>query len=219
MRLLLILCTILCTQNIFGQDSRFSLEPEFQTSFSIVEPTRQSVFIPSTAVINMPDIMNFRFPVYGASMHINYDLSNHFALGLGMGVSVAKFENHPLFGGEYVDQVMVPYTLKLRYKRDIGEKWNFLVDLGGGYQYADQRFGWDGDKFTHSRKGGPILTADVGIGRQVGKYTPTLKVGYEYFQFQNKHYYGWIDSDIDPNANIVYTTKYHMINVALSVRI
>lgn len=196
------------------------LEPEYVIKFSVGEATNRSFVYNNTLQVNVPERSRFNYPVQGLNLTIGYALSDRFSVGVGSGIHVAKFENHPLIGSEYFDSVFLPLYLRLRYQKDFSNQWMLLTDLDGGYQFYHVLWGNREEGFLFEGQGGLLLNLNVGIGKEINRFTPILKIGYELNQFSNEASLGMFPSlELDYNDKVFYKSYYHLIRVSLSIQI
>lgn len=199
--------------------NKFFIETELKAKFSVGETTSRTINIKPGFDVGVPKLSKHRNPVYGIGFNLNYNLNKHFSTGVGLGINISKFEHHPLVADEYYDKVMIPMYLRIRYQNQFCDNWFFLSDLNGGYQYVDHRFGYSGIGYDYSESGGLLIGFDIGIGKDLGKYTPIFKLGYELNQFSNEASLGWSDPDFNYDDKVYFNTYYHLIKCSLSLKI
>ena len=217
----IILIFIFFSAPSFGQFlDKLYIEADFTTMFSVGEPKSKTIDYKPGITASVPKISKFNNPVNGLNFNLIYKVNNHFALGIGSGISIVKFEKNPVIGNEYFDRVSVPFYLRLGYQRKNDSNWTFLSDLNSGYQYYDFRFGNTDEGFYFQETGGLLINLNVGIGKKIYRFTPILKIGYELNQFSHNDSLGWIENmDLTFDDRINYKSYYHLLKFSISVRL
>jgi hypothetical protein len=198
---------------------RIYIEGDAVTKFSIGKESRQIIHYRENSSLNLPKNSRFNNSVYGINLSLNYKLNSIFSLGIGSGINVVETEKHPLLGGEYYSKVLLPFFLRFRYQKNISEKWKILSDLNVGYQFTNFRYGNSEEGFDFQEEGGVLANIDLGIGKNIGKYTAFFKLGYELNQFQNKVSLRSIDNTIENNEKVEYKTYFHLVKLSLTIHI
>lgn len=199
--------------------NKIYIESEAVTKFSIGKQSRETIKYREKSSVNVPKNSKFNNLVYGINLSLNYELNNAFSIGIGSGINVIETEKHPLIAGEYYSKVLLPFFFRFRYKRNISEKWKFLSDLNAGYQYTNSIYGNSEEGFDFQEEGGILANIDLGIGRNIGKYTTFFKLGYEINQFQNIVKLSSFDNTIENNAKVKYKTYFHLLKLSLTIHI
>lgn len=213
---ILIVCSPSLNAQIFD---KIFIEGDAVTKFSVGKETRDSFKYRDNITIDVPNKSKFDSPVVGLNFSLNYKFNEKFSTGLGSGINIIKNQKHPIVSNEYYDKILFPLFVKFRYQKQFFENWVFLIDLNGGYQLSDFRYGNSNEGFDFQMKGGFLANIDLGIGKDLGKYTPILKLGYEINQFRHEDSLGWIDDSLQYNDKIEYKTYYHLIKLSLSIQI
>jgi len=95
-----------------------------------------------------------------------------------------------------------------------------LSDVKMGYQLSDYRYENTKYGFNFKESGGLLLGFDVGLGRNLVRYTPIIKIGYELIQFSHEDsLLGWVKSSgLSYFDKIYYKAYYNLLKVSLSVK-
>lgn len=211
--------TFILSNSLNGQIlDKIYLEGDAVTKFSVGKESREIIRYRENLTVNVPKNSRFDNPVYGINLSLNYKLNNTFSTGIGSGINVVEQQEHPVIGNEYYTKVLLPFFLRFRYQKDISENWKFISDLNAGYQYTDFRYGNSEEGFDFQEKGGLLANLDLGIGRNIGKYTSFIKLGYELNQFNHEDSLGWIDNTLDFNDKVEYKTYFHLLKLSLTIQ-
>ena len=199
--------------------NKIYIESEAVTKFSIGKQSRETIKYREKSSVNVPKNSKFNNLVYGINLSLNYELNNAFSIGIGSGINVIETEKHPLIAGEYYSKVLLPFFLRFRYQKNISEKWKILSDLNLGYQFTNFRYGNSEEGFDFQEEGGVLANIDIGIGKNIGKYSAFFKLGYELNQFQSKVSLRSIDNTIEDNEKVEYKTYFHLVKLSLTIHI
>jgi len=198
---------------------KISFEGDAVTKFSIGKETRDVIQYRENVSVNVPKNSKFNNMVYGINLSINYELNDSFLTGIGSGINVVEAESHPVIGSEYYSKILLPFYLRLRYQKNISKNWKFITDLNAGYQYTDFRYGNSDEGFDFKEKGGLLANIDLGVGKNIGKYTSFFKLGYELNQFQHEDSLGWVDTTLDYDDKVEYKTYFNFIKLSLTIQL
>ena len=209
---------------LMSQDmNSFYVETNVQSKFSIGNPTRDIIEYEPGVRVNVPKVNKFRNPVYGLNISLNYMLNDTYSLGIGSGLDVSKYDYHPVEVNEYIDKVMIPLYLRLNYRHPIQNEWNIVSNIKLGYQFSETNYYNTNDGFLIKEKGGALAGINIGIGKTKGRYSPELKLGYEFNCF--RHDYSIIGIPGFENLNLTYDDKiefksfYHLLTVSLGLKL
>ena len=207
--------------NINAQEfQRFSIEPDFHMKFSLGAQKRKTIDYQPGLTINIPEQSEYSGPVSGIGFCLNYHYSKKLTAGVGSGIDIVKFEKHPIAIDEYYDRITIPFFLKIGYQRELSNSWLLLSDVHSGYQFLDFRYGNTQEGFLYQESGGLMVNVNLGIGKQVGKYLPIVKLGYEFNQFSNEFSLGTLPGlELDYDDKVYYKTYYHLLKASLSIKI
>ncbi|MCM4155974.1 hypothetical protein [Gramella sp. AN32] len=195
------------------------LEGDAVTKFSVGKETRDHIEYRNNINVDVPENSKFDSPVFGLNFSLNYQINKSFIMGIGSGINVVHKDKHPIISNEYYDKIMLPLFTKFRYHHQFAENWLFSTDLNAGYQVSQFLYGYSNGEYDFEEKGGLLANLDFGIGKNLGKYTPVLKLGYEINQFRRKDSLGWIDESLQYDDKVVYKIYYHLIKLSLSIQI
>ena len=217
---LLILIVFSTTVKAQVRDKIF-LEGEAVTKFSVGKETRNVLKYQENVTMHVPRRQRYDGPVLGINASINYRLINLLSVGIGGGINVVQ-DIHPFTAHQYRDRVMFPLFLKLGYENKISQNWTFLTDLNAGVQLHYYGYGYslENDGYDFQERGGLLANIDLGIGRDIGKYTAFLKLGYEINEFRHEDSLGWLNfQDLSYEDKIEYKTYYQLLKVSFSIRL
>lgn len=173
--LLILLSFVIASHPGYAQHSdKLSLDIAFTSKISLGKPTRNVIQYDPATTVNVPARSVYNNPEYSLEAGINYHVSGGAYIGLASGISVVKFENHPIASAQYYDRVMFPLVLKAGYQNDIGKSWFYNLDLAAGQKFADFRFTNTDEGFLFLESGGLMGYASAGISKAIGKYRPFL---------------------------------------------
>ena len=216
---LLLLFVAFATQ---AQDSnKFFIETEYQLKFSVGQPSYQSFQLIKNLQVDLPYVATYGYPVNSLNLSFNYTFFKRFSAGLGFGFGFVKFEPVPQNASSYYDKLLVPMYARVRYTLPFKENWFALAEVDAGYQYTSNR--WDyikgaGD-FKVQENGGAMFGATIGFGKTLKRYSPMLKVGYEFNQFSRQYVYTFTDNWLPTEYQSVNIyTYYHLVKVAICVK-
>jgi len=219
-----LILTILLSLQIFSLSSQnansFFITADVQTKFSIGTPTRDIIEYSPDIIVNVPKVSLFRNPVYGINLSMNYILDRSFSVGIGAGLNVAKHEYNPVNFDEYYDKVMIPIYLRFNYEYNLQKEWMILSNINLGYQFSDQNFNNTENGFILQQKGGVIAGIDIGAGKKVNRFSPYMKLGYEFNYFNNEHSVVEMGfEDAVYSDKISYRRYYHSLKLSLGINI
>ena len=216
---ILLLFLFIFSTSVNAQFERIFIEGDAVTKFAVGKEKRENIQYRENINVNVPKVSKFDNPILGLNFSINYKLNKDFSAGIGSGINVIQEERNPVFSEEYDDNILFPVFLKFRYQKIFSEKWLFLTDLNGGYQFSNHEYAYTPDGFNFKETGGFLGNIDLGIGLNLGKYTPIIKLGYEINQFKHENSLGWIDDSLDHQDKVEYSTYYNLIKFSLSLKI
>jgi len=219
-----IILTILLSLHIFSSSSQnaksFFITTEVQSKFSIGTPSRDIIGYSPDIVVNVPKVSKFRNPVYGIDISLNYILNKRFSAGIGVGLNIAKHEYNPTDFDEYYDKVMIPVYFRLNYELNMQKEWMLLSNVNIGYQFSDQNFNNTANGFILEEKGGVVTGINFGAGKKDNRFSPYIKLGYEFNCFNNEH--SLVDmgfQDINYSDKIEYRRYYHLLKLTIGIKI
>ena len=216
--LLILLSFVIASHPGYAQHSdKLSLDIAFTSKISLGKPTRNVIQYDPATTVNVPARSVYNNPDYSLEAGINYHVSGGAYIGLASGISVVKFENHPIASAQYYDRVMFPLVLKAGYQNDIGKSWFYNLDLAAGQKFADFRFTNTDEGFLFLESGGLMGYASAGISKAIGKYRPFFSLGYEINQFSHENSIGWIEP-FSYEDKIFYKTQYHLLRMSVGVK-
>jgi hypothetical protein len=111
--------------------------------------------------------------------------------------------------------------LRLRYNMPMQNNWFVLAEVDGGYQYSNNRWEYmpEARDFKVQESGGGIVGVNFGIGKQLKKYQPMFKIGYEFSQFRRKYVYKFTDNWLPTVFQTVsINTYYNLVKVGVSLK-
>ena len=196
--------------------NRIYFEVDAVSKISVGETKRDQINYEQNFSIDVPRISIHENPVYGLNFSFNYKLNSNFSAGLGSGINFL-FEERPDFQNEFHNKIMLPVFARLRYQTDLNTQLFFLSDLNAGYQFVDFKYGNTENGYLFQESGGLLLNLDLGLGLEISKFTPILKVGYELNQINHKDSLGWI-TNYDYDDMVEYSTYYHLLKISLSLK-
>jgi hypothetical protein len=64
-----------------------------------------------------------------------------------------------------------------------------------------------------------MAAINIGIGRKFKKYSPFVKVGYEFSQFHHAYSLGWVPyDDVVYEDKVFYDTFYHLLKLGIGIK-
>lgn len=192
---------------------------DYVTKFSVGNETREDIVYQPGVSANVPKNSKFSTPVQGLNFTLNYSFTEALSAGVGSGFNFVQLERHPVAGGECMDKTFIPVYSRFSHNWNFNSGILFLSNINAGYQFYNFRFSNSENGFRYKDTGGLLLNFNIGVGKTIGKFTPFLKVGYEFNQFSHEMSLDWIgDPSLTYEDKIKYKTNYHLINLSLSLR-
>ena len=192
-------------------------ELELPLKFSIGNQTRENIEVVPGYSVNIPKNDVYRNPVFGLNATMLYSVNKLFMVGIGGGVNGEFYERHPIVNGESYNRLIVPFFVKLRHQRVVGQHTILLLDLNAGYQLYKNGYLASEYGYTFEDTGGIMAGAEIGIGRAIGENTVLCKVGYELNQYHHTFHLNWLSPVFDPTEIFKYKTYFNTLKVALAI--
>ncbi len=192
-------------------------ELELPLKFSIGNQTRENIEVVPGYSVNIPKNDVYRNPVFGLNATMLYSVNKLFMVGIGGGVNGEFYERHPIVNGESYNRLIVPFFVKLRHQRVVGQNTILLLDLNAGYQLYKNGYLASEYGYTFEDTGGIMAGAEIGIGRAIGENTVLCKVGYELNQYHHTFHLNWLSPVFDPTEIFKYKTYFNTLKVALAI--
>jgi hypothetical protein len=223
MKKVFIITAICATFNLVTQaqdKGKFQLDVEVPIKFSAGYGTRLETNYNGILTLTYPQFDTYRNPVFGINLNVLYGLSNHFKIGIGSGLNGVFFEGSPAFRNEYINMLMVPLYGKLRWQKNIKEKFALISDLNAGYQFYDNRIGNDSLGYFFRDKGGLMGGIDIGGGYRTSKYLFSVKLGYEMNIYSHAYRLDWsFPKPITSEDVFKFKTYYNLLKVTFGINI
>jgi hypothetical protein len=138
--------------------------------------------------------------------------------GLGGGFNIVKFAYSQFHNTTY-DKVSFPIYSNLKWNAYQSSVWEFSVNAQAGYQFTNMILGYFWDRYSYVVNGGVLLGGDLQFTKSFKKYSPYIKLGYEFNQFNNKQAFGWHDFETATIEDIYYKSHCHLLKIGLGFRI
>ena len=212
----LITVTIFCAAYIFAnaqENHKLYFELDVQSKFSFGDKTYQTIRSElGTKSVN--DQLSYNNPVFQLGLIANYQLSNALSIGIGSGINFTKFIENTGGNSNY-DKVAVPVFLQLKYSIDVNENWCIAPNLQVGYQFTESNLNYYYDRWSFEEQGGILGGFDLQIQKKNDTYSPYIRVGVEYNQFDNKSAIGYYTPTEVHITSVSYTTQVQLLKVGL----
>lgn len=216
--LIFTLIFLFITNTSKAQDlDRIFFEIDAVTKVSIGQEKRDLIYYEPNHTVDVPKISTHEYFINGLNFSFSYKLNKNFSAGLGSGLNFV-FEERPGLRNEYHYKIMLPFFARFRYQTNLNNNFLFLSDLNAGYQSNHFKYGNTENGYLFIERGGLLLNFDLGLGMEISKFTPILKVGYELNQLNNENSLGQLPQ-YNYEDKIRFTTYYHLLKVSFSLKL
>lgn len=200
--------------------SSFYFETDLVTKISQGKSTRKNINYAPGISANVPKNSRFNNPVFGIELSLNYKLDKYISCGIGSGINITIFDNHPIIAYEYVNKVLIPTFIKIQYLQELPNNAYLGLNINPGYQFADIRYGNTIEGFYYNESGGLTLNANIFLGYDLGAHSIQLNAGYEINEFSHEDSLGGLNAaGLHYSDKIFYKTYYHLLKLGIGIKI
>lgn len=136
-------------------------------------------------------------------------------IGIASGINVLK---HHYYGEAITDKVGIPLYFTLGNKIPLKRDWHLLTDMNIGYQFIDiyQNYSYQDKVWQYQQSGGILAGVDIGVVKSTKKYSPSIKLGYEFNKFKNIEHLG-VEIENRPLEKVVYYSYCHLLKIGVAI--
>jgi hypothetical protein len=196
---------------------RLSFETAYAVKFSLGEEIRETIEYAPGFTINYPKTSTTLNPIHSMEFTSLYGVSNSVSVGISAGIAFTLHERNPLVANSNFNRVIVPINSHFRYSYKISDNVEISPEFKIGYQFTDAKFGNTADGFLYTQSGGLSTGGIFRISKQLGKYHPSLGIGYELNRIKNDVSLGWVEG-YEFDDRYQFSSNYHLLSLVLAMK-